>query len=82
MKHHEFWAYRGSEGRAPGIFNLGTGWEWPASRLDHIAPAERAVSQWAGGRVNDRPVWICAEEIIFILFWESNPDIPVVESVG
>jgi hypothetical protein len=42
----------GSGGIAPRVLNLGTWWEWSASRPGHFTPSERAPgTHWIGGWV-------------------------------
>jgi hypothetical protein len=77
-------AYWGSGCIPPRILDLGTTWEWSASRPCRFTPRERATgTHWIGSWVGPRAVLdAVVKRKISSRRWESNPRIPIVQPVA
>jgi hypothetical protein len=76
--------YWESGGIAPRILDLGTRWEWSASRLGRFTPRERAPGTHSiGGWVGPRAVLdTVVKKKIPSPRRESNPRTPIVQPVA
>jgi hypothetical protein len=82
-KHHVMKTYWGNGGIAPRILDLGTKWEYSASRPRCFTPKERALgTYWIGGWVGPRAVLdTVVKRKIPRPCRESNPRTPIVQPV-